>query len=317
MTVQALKTPAALLDSREAINILVVEDNFVSLAFLRAQLEEKGHNVLEAKNGKEAIDILQRDPSQIDVVLMDREMPVMDGLTAVKRIKNNPTCRRIPVIMITGADSAEDMREGLNAGVFYYLTKPVEEEVLKSVLSAAVREVDRTRMLGEEKTSNEISFKLADTCRFTFKTLEEAESLVTFLANFFPDPSRVIPGISELIINALEHGKLGLGYEGKGMLPDNDVWRSEIMRLEALPEHSEKTITVTLLRKKEGVFLAIEDPGPGFEWRKYLKIDPARAGDSHGRGIAQARATSFDSVNYNEAGNKVVAMVSFEERIEW
>lgn len=317
MTVQALNAQATLLDSREAINVLVVEDNFVSLAFLRAQLEQKGHHVVEAKNGQEALDILQSDPSKIDVVLMDREMPVMDGLTAVKRMKDNPDCRRIPVIMITGADSAEDMREGLNAGVFYYLAKPVEEEVLKSVLSAAVREVDRSRMLGEEKSSNQISFRLADTCRFTFRTLEEAESLVTFLANFFPDPTRVVSGISELIINALEHGTLGLGYEGKGMLPDNELWRTEIMRLQELPEHRDKSVTVTLLRKPEGVFLAIEDQGPGFDWRKYLKIDPARAGDSHGRGIAQARAISFDSINYNEAGNKVVAKVSFEERIEW
>lgn len=311
------KIDYSLLEKEDPINILAVEDDSLSMSFLQSQITELGHHMLKAENGQEALDALRDKNNQIDVVLMDREMPVMDGLTAVRRMKDNPDLRNVPVIMVTGADSVEEMREGLDAGVFYYLAKPVEEDMLHSVLAAAVREAQQARTLAAELGKHKVSFHLIDTCKFKFKTLSEAESLSAFIANCFPDPERVLPGLGELLINAVEHGNLGVGYDKKTELLEAKTWRVEVDRLQALSEHSEKFATATVTHKDEGTYVVIEDQGTGFDWKRFMKIDPARAGDNHGRGIAQANATSFDKLTYNDHGNKAVAFVGHEKRLEW
>lgn len=306
-----------LLQSQKPMNILAVEDDLFSMNFLKAQIVELGHKVVTAEDGKKAIDILKSSKGNIDVVLMDREMPVMDGLSAIRQMKQDYTLRNIPVIMVTSADTMQEMQEGLDAGVFYYLTKPVKEEMLRSVLSAAVREAQQTKTLHEELGRHKASFGLIDTCRFRFRTLDEAESLSAFMANCFSEPSRVLPGLGELLINAVEHGNLGIGYQHKSELVDSGTWRAEIRRLESAPENQNKFVDATIAHKEDGMYVVITDQGEGFEWKKFLQIDPARAGDNHGRGIAQARAISFDKLTYNPAGNQVVAFVGKERRLEW
>lgn len=302
---------------RDTMNILAVEDDALSMAFLEARIEELGHTTVKAVNGQDAIDILQKKFNQIDVILMDREMPVMDGLTAIHKIKQSQELRDIPIIMVTGADAPDEMRQGLDAGVFYYLTKPVDPSMLRSVLSAAVREAEQTRTLEEEIDKHRKSFHLVDTCKFKYRTLNEAESLAAFLSNFFPDPRRVLLGIGELLINALEHGTLNIGYDLKTSLVDQGTWRAEIEKRQSLPQHTGKFIVVTLARKDDGTYIVIEDQGEGFNWRKFMNIDPSRAGDNHGRGIAQANILCFDKLAYNDKGNQVIGYVGPEKQIEW
>lgn len=269
-----------LINARQAkINILAVEDDPLSMGFIEANISELGHNIIKAENGAEAVEILEKKGAFIDVVLMDRLMPVMDGLSAIYQIKRNPELRGIPIIMVTGADAPEEMKEGLEAGVFYYLTKPVDQSMLRSVLTAAVKEAEQTRTLAEELDKHRKSFHLVETCKFKFRTLNEAESLSAFIANFYPDPHRVLSGIGELLINALEHGNLGIGYTLKTQLIENGTWRAEIERLQTMPQHTGKSISVTLAHKDDGTYIVIEDQGNGFDWRKYMHIDPARAGD--------------------------------------
>jgi CheY-like chemotaxis protein len=305
------------LHADKPMKILAVEDDLFSMNFLKAQITELGHKVVTAEDGKKALDLLRASRGEIDVVLMDREMPVMDGLTAVLHMKQDQYLRNIPVIMVTSADTVQEMQQGLEAGVFYYLTKPVKEEMLRSVLSAAVREAQQSRTLSEELGRHKTSFGLIDTCRFRYRTLEEAESLAAFMANCFSDPERVLPGLGELLINAIEHGNLGIGYERKSELVDNGTWRAEVERRQNMPEHRNKFVDATIAHKEDGTYVAITDQGPGFEWQKFLQIDPARAGDNHGRGIAQARAVSFDKLTYNPPGNQVVAFLGKERRLEW
>lgn len=301
----------------EPMTILAVEDDLFSMRFLENQIAALGHIIVKAENGKMALEMLDQHKGQIDVVLMDREMPVMNGLEAVKRIKDHRDFRKIPVIMVTSADSPEEMKEGLDAGVFYYLAKPVKEEMLRSVLSAAIREVQQAQTLADELGKHKASFNLIETCRFRFRTLAEAESLAAFIANCFPDPERVLTGLAELLINAIEHGNLGIGYDRKTALVEGGIWRSEVERLQALPENMEKQATATIAHKEDGIYIIIDDCGKGFDWRKYMQIDPARAGDNHGRGIALANATSFDKLSYNPQGNQAVAYVGHNRHLEW
>lgn len=300
-----------------SITVLAVDDDALSREFLKAHIEKLGHKALVVENGAQATTLLTSGKETVDVVLMDREMPVMDGISAVKRMKQEPSLRKIPVIMITALKSPERIQEGLDAGVFYYLSKPVEEKVFHSVLEAAIREARQMRTLAEELTKHRASFDMIDTCRFTYRTLPEAESLATFIANCFPDPERALWGLSELMINAIEHGNLGLGYDNKTRLVAGGTWFDEIGCLQQSPEHKEKKVIATITHKQGGVYVVIEDEGAGFDWKRYLQIDPARAGDNHGRGIAQANAMSFDKLTYNEKGNKAVGFVSYKTQLQW
>jgi CheY-like chemotaxis protein len=248
---------------------------------------------------------------------MDRMMPVMDGITAVRRIKEQAALRKIPIVMITGAASAKDIQEGLDAGVFYYLTKPVNEDVLKSVLAAATREATQNRTLSEELSRHKSSFNLIQTCKFHFRTVEEAESLSAFMAHCFPDPDRVLPGLAELMINAIEHGTYDIGYDKKTDLIDAGTLRAELQRRQTAQEYSERFAEAVITHKDNGIYVVITDQGPGFNWRRYMTIEPSRAKDNHGRGIAQANAISFDKLTYNEQGNQAIAFVSKTQQIQW
>ncbi len=311
------KNDTALLQQGKAINILAVEDDAISMAFLEAQIADLGHQMQQAANGKEALQILREQHETIDLVLMDREMPVMDGMKAVRIMKEDKYLRTIPVIMVTGSDSSEDMREGLAAGVFYYITKPVDATILNSVIAAALREVEQQKILKEELGQHKNSFNMLKTARFEFQTLSEAESLAAFMANCFPNPERVLPGLGALLINAIEHGNLSTGYEKKSELLEAGIWRAEIERVQRMDIHKDKVATATIAHKNKGVYAIIEDMGEGFVWRKYMQIDPSRSSDNHGRGIAQANVMSFDKITYNERGNQAIAFVSHQEQLDW
>ena len=244
-------------------------------------------------------------------------MPVMDGLTAISRMKEDMQLRHIPVILLTGADKPEEMKKGMESGVFYYLTKPVKKLVLGSVLDSAGRAGQRSKGLASELKQHRAGFELIDSCRFSFRTLDQAENLAVFVANCFPDPGRVLPGLGELMINAIEHGNLGIGYEDKSRMIKAGTWRADVEHLQKLPEHIEKSAVATITRKDGGIYVVIEDQGNGFSWKKFMTVDPARAEDHCGRGIAQARAISFDKLTYNEKGNKAVAFVRSEDILKW
>lgn len=297
--------------------ILAVDDDRIMRMALVNMLEELGYETLEAVNGQAALDIILKQYESLDAVLLDREMPVMDGMTLVKNMKENRDLRSIPIIMQTGSDKPEQIKQGIDAGVFYYLTKPVDQDILKSVLSAAVRETEQHRLLSTELRKHKTSFTLMENCKFNVRTLPEAEQLASFLVNCFPDPDRTISGLAELLINAVEHGNLGITYDEKSKLIDDGTWRDEIIRRGELPENKNKVVEVRFARKLKGCFVSIKDEGKGFDWKNFLQVDPARSNDNHGRGIAQANMMSFDKLTYNEAGNEVTAYVGNEQTLEW
>ena len=294
-------------------HILVVDDNPTTLRMLTGLLEKDIYRTTGATNGKEAMEILQDQPEQIDVILLDRIMPVMDGMEVITALQADDALKSIPIIMQTAADKPEEISEGIKAGVFYYLTKPIDRKTLLSVVSAAVKQVEQHRLLHAEMLRHHMSFGLIDVIKCTYKSLDEAESLSSFLANCFPDPKRALSGISELLINAVEHGNLGISYERKTELLEENNWRREIKRLLNEPEHADKQVVVIFEKKKKTCYLQITDQGEGFNWKQYLEFDPSRASHNHGRGIAMANMIAFDKVVYNEKGNQVTAVMQIRE----
>ncbi len=305
----------------EQASILVVEDDRATLMLLEQRLKTMGHEVYTARNGVEAFEIVQHKKDGIDVILLDRHMPIMNGMQLILKLKADNRYKHIPVIMQTGADSPEEIKEGIEAGVFYYLTKPVNEDVLYSVLSGAIREATQQKNLKAELRQHQRGFKLIETCRFYIRTLTDAEDLAVFMANWYPEPVSTLRGLSELLVNAVEHGNLAVGYEEKTRLVATASWRQEIERRLELPENQNKRVEVVFQQKEDGLYVQINDEGEGFNWRRFMDIDPARAMDNHGRGIAQANKLSFDKMRYNDKGNQVVAVVYSHDKnpkkIDW
>ncbi len=289
----------------DAARILAVDDDRTILLLLAHKLEHAGHEVVAVRSGEEALDTLRASADGFDAVLLDRTMPGMSGIDVVKQLREEGVLAQVPVIMQTGADSPEEIREGVEAGVFYYLAKPIKDELLFPVLSVAVRDFRYRKWLIEKAGHAPMSGD-ANGGNTRIQTLEEIEDLAPILARNFPNCEQAVCGLAELLTNALEHGNLGIGYEEKTDLVAQGKWREEILRRQKTGAFADKFISVDLVQENGGVSVAIEDQGQGFDWQNFLDIDPARASDNHGRGIAQTRALSFNSLKYNEPGNRVV-----------
>jgi CheY-like chemotaxis protein len=122
---------------REAIfegrNVLIVEDDVRNVFALTAALEPKGINITIARNGREALEVLEANPN-IDVVLMDIMMPEMDGLEATRAIRRQPRWAKLPIIALTAKAMKDDQERCLQAGANDYVPKPLEVEMLLSLL---------------------------------------------------------------------------------------------------------------------------------------------------------------------------------------
>ncbi len=298
--------------------VMVVDDDRSLRLLISTMLEKMGYHILEATDGQDAWEQMHAaDAPILDAILLDREMPRMHGMVLLEKLKNDTHLNKVPVVMITGAGDPSTMRESMEAGVFYYLTKPINETVLSSVVTAAAREAQQRQSLQSELGRHANSFKLMDYAKYTFQTLEEAENLAAFLASCFPEPDRVVMGLAELLTNAVEHGNCEIGYEEKGRLLASGNWREEVNRRTKLPQYTSRRARATFWHDDTGYAITISDAGQGFQWESYLTIDPARAGDNHGRGIAQAHAVSFDRLQFNEKGNEVTAVVLRQTPLNW
>jgi two-component system, cell cycle response regulator len=298
--------------------ILAVDDDRTMLMAIEARLNQLGYNVITAVNGKTACEEIKKHHDKIDAILLDRMMPDINGIKIVQWLKSQKNLTKPPVIMQTGSDKPEQIKEGLDAGVFYYLTKPLSVEILKSVVSSAVRESKQKRALNLELSRHRSSFRLMDSAMFHLKTLKQAEDSACFIANCFPDSEAILPAIAELIINAVEHGNLGVTYEEKSKLIANGTWREELKRRSELTENKDKIVEIFFKHEGDSYTIKISDQGKGFAWPKYIYVDPARALDNHGRGIARANMI-FTKLQYNKEGNQVLATLNKSEQtsLDW
>jgi CheY-like chemotaxis protein len=104
--------------------IVMIEDNRLNRKLVRALLREKGVEILEAIDAESGILLIREEKP--DLVLMDVQLPGMDGLTATSIIKNDPVLKEIPVIVLTSYAMAGDAEKARSAGCDSYMAKPIE-----------------------------------------------------------------------------------------------------------------------------------------------------------------------------------------------
>jgi CheY-like chemotaxis protein len=115
---------------------LIVEDNKVNRMLLRRGLAEQGVDVIEAEDGRQALDALATEP--VDLILLDLLMPVLDGYATLERIKADEALRHLPVIVITAVDDLESVVRCIELGATDYLPKPFNAQLLRARVNASL-----------------------------------------------------------------------------------------------------------------------------------------------------------------------------------
>lgn len=108
--------------------ILIVDDCDTTRKLLSYIIKERGHVILGASNGIEALEVLAANP--VDLVVTDLNMPQMDGFELSRNLKDNKAYKDIPIVMVTTEAGEVDRKMGIDSGVSTYLTKPISPQKL-------------------------------------------------------------------------------------------------------------------------------------------------------------------------------------------
>ena len=117
--------------------VLIVDDDYINRKLLRSILKKELYQVqtFEASNGKEALDICYQEKN-LQVILLDIEMPVVNGIEFLNRYLNNPRLKHVPVIAISSNDLSK--KDAFRAGAYDFIVKPItEEKLLSSILASS------------------------------------------------------------------------------------------------------------------------------------------------------------------------------------
>ncbi len=120
------------------MKIITIDDSSTMRRIIKNTLQRIGYgsDVLEAEDGKQALDVLSRN--KVDLIITDWNMPNMDGLTFVKKIRSMSEWNDVPIIMVTTEAAKEDILEALKSGVNNYIVKPFTPEILKEKIEVVM-----------------------------------------------------------------------------------------------------------------------------------------------------------------------------------
>ncbi|HVF54938.1 MAG TPA: response regulator [Pyrinomonadaceae bacterium] len=114
------------------VTILVVEDYEDILLTMRLTLEEQGYRILEASDGEQAVETAARE--RPDIILMDLHLPVLDGLSATRRIRENPELKNVIIVAVTAFQDQDNRAQALAAGCNAFVSKPIDFDWLDGLL---------------------------------------------------------------------------------------------------------------------------------------------------------------------------------------
>jgi len=148
-----------------AVKILIVDDDADIRDILRLTLSEENYEVLEAKDGDEALKIINAKP--LDLVLLDYKIPKVDGRQVCRLVKKDLLLRHLPIIMVTGKGDINDRVGGIDSGADDYVVKPFEPKELLARIRMILRRTQRdleanplTRLPGNVSILNELSRRI-------------------------------------------------------------------------------------------------------------------------------------------------------------
>ena len=283
--------------------VLIVDDNPIDRRLAAGVIEKVGITTCFAGHGKEALEVMARDPP--DVVLTDLLMPEMDGLELVERIKNDyPT---IPVILMTAHGSEEIAVKALHTGAANYVPKVnLTADLVRTIreaLSVAGVKRDEQRALAC-RVEAQLHFVLG-------VQPGDHEPLVGYLQEELrnwklcgdADLIRIGTALHEAFVNAVEHGNLELDSDLRND-PNGAYQRLGSQRRQQPPFCDRKVWVLANLTRDE-VRITIRDQGRGFDPSRLPDPTvPENIGKISGRGLLLIR-TFMDDVRFNQQGNEI------------
>lgn len=165
--------------------ILVVDDNPANRHIFEQRLSSRGYEILTAHDSEQGLAMARE--MRPDLILLDVMMPKMDGIEVCRRLKSDPACPFIPIIMVTAKVDPKGVVEGLDAGADEYLTKPVDH----TALVARVKSMLRIKALHDktEEQANQLKIWNEELNQRVLEQLVELERM-NELKRFFPPRSR-------------------------------------------------------------------------------------------------------------------------------
>jgi CheY-like chemotaxis protein len=291
---------------QKKMKVLVVEDDAFSRQYITSVIRMGDYEVMEARDGAEGLAMFESFAP--DLIFSDISMPVMDGLEMLERIRRKS--HETIVVMTTAFGSAEFTLKALRLRANDYLVKPVVPKDIIANLRKyadvlAARSVER-EVIGfilERYLKLRLDNRLEVLGKVADRLMQETEGRIQPA-----DRMGVRLGLLEIIINAIEHGNLGITYldkksaiEGKGAeLNDLVIERS------SQEPYKSRRGQIQFQMNAEMCEWIIVDEGEGFDWQSVPDPnDPANLMSMHGRGILLARM-NFDEVIYIGRGNQVI-----------
>lgn len=294
--------------------ILLVDDEALVREELGGLLDDEGFEVVTGCDGVEGLTLFREQ--RPDMVITDVRMPRVDGLSLVAKIRaESPTT---PVTVITGHGNETTAIKALRAGVTDFIKKPVRFDDLIAALS---RMEAALQLVRDEPPHLPSSARLREHC-WVYELDNDRSAIPDFvdavLDTCFGGIDRTVAmelslALRELILNAVEHGNLGLSYEEKTRALEEGNLEQLLERRRSEEPYKDRRVGVVVRRDREQLTFQVQDEGEGFDWRALPDpMDPTNLLADHGRGVLLARM-SVDALTYNEAGTKVTVVRKFEQ----
>ena len=233
-------------DSRSgAARLLVVDDNKVNRLLLARSLELQGHSIASAENGRVALEMLRRE--SFDLVLLDMEMPEMDGFQVLEQLVNDRRLRDLPVIVTSSLEGIANVVRCIELGAEDYLSKPVNPVLLKARIGACLEKKtlrDQQKELMRRFATPEVAQDLQDSGFALGGKLVDASVMFSDLRDFTPlaesqTPEETIELLNTyyaLMFDAISsHGGIVTVMMGDGLM---SVFGAPV----PLPDHCENAV---------------------------------------------------------------------------
>ncbi|WP_169568999.1 ATP-binding protein [Sneathiella limimaris] len=215
------------------------------------------------------------------------------------------------IILLYSKDQADEVLPELIEKATTVVERNKKPEQLVELIENALANFQRKSELRENYQTVSLGISLLEQGTFVLRKPEEAKAIASLLASLAPNKDDVALGLTELLINAIEHGNLGISYSEKGELLKNGVWHQEIENRLQHKNFKNKRVILEFASKDQTLEFKITDEGKGFDFNKYLepkfKSDNESHDYFHGRGIKLAKQLCFDNLQFQGCGNIVVA----------
>ena len=294
----------------ETPHILIAENSKHPLKKLADLLKSEGYHIGVSHSGEDAFSTLVDHTSQYHAIILDHRTPDNKEHALLTKISTASSLKTLPIILIVPDTHQNTLRDAIQRGAHYCLSEDASSDHALQIIQAAIRRNLSYREL--QNLSPTTSYPMMQYLifgEFQVKTLGEAQDLARGLSTICPNPNLAVVGISELLINAIEHGNLAITYAEKSQYKRDNTWEAKITERQKEPKHRHKTVDVQFKKTETEFIIQITDQGAGFDSKKVIDLNPERLLDTHGRGIMMARNLVFKDLVYSPKGNQVTVVI--------